>query len=201
MITHPNEINAALLPATELALDLERQLIDRIKEASDDGRMEDVQVYAGQVTKLRKAASHLKVLEKESEESLSLLGAFTDIRERDPVTGLRNLEIEVTEGMVNQSLLTLTEAKKRGEVQVGEKFTVHLPDGTHFTSELTEPGNKLRERSSIRRFYTSAKVADGDKVSLVEFKSGHWRLMRSDSPEAIEANQKSLERLRKTYGL
>jgi hypothetical protein len=98
-------------------------------------------------------------------------------------SGMRTLRIEVSQGMLNQHLLTLTDAKTRGLVKAGEKFTIHLPDGMSFSTELCDPGNKLRERGQIRKFYENQKIAEGDKVILTEITRGSWNLHAENSAE------------------
>jgi hypothetical protein len=70
--------------------------------------------------------------------------------------------------------------------QFGEKSKISLPDGTEFATEICDPGNKLRERGPIRKFYEEAKIADGDKVILKEITTGNWRLLSVSSPEGQE---------------
>src|SRR6516164_4568170 len=51
--------------------------------------------------------------------------------------GLRDLVIEVTEGMRRQNLLTLTPHVKRGRIKPGEQLTIDAePSGHRFQTEL-----------------------------------------------------------------
>jgi hypothetical protein len=91
----------------------------------------------------------------------------------------REVQIEVTQGMINQNLLTLTEALKRGTIRAGEELTVEaIPSGERFRSPVMASGNKLQERGAIGRFYREAHVNAGDCVCLSETSPGQWRLSK-----------------------
>lgn len=99
--------------------------------------------------------------------------------EKEP-EGLRVLPIEVTEGMINQNLLTLTEHVKRGRIKVGESLTVEVfPSGARFRTELLSNGNKLQERGAIGRFYREVGVKKWDFVVLTEVSPGRWTLKKA----------------------
>ena len=96
---------------------------------------------------------------------------------------LREVQIEVSQGMINQNLLTLTEAIKRGQIKVGEQLIIEtLPSGKKINSDVMQPGNKLRERGAIGEFYRSAGVRAGDYVMLRESARGQWQLLKCDTP-------------------
>ncbi len=93
---------------------------------------------------------------------------------------LRELPIEVTDGMIRQNLLTLTPHIKRAKIRIGEQLIVEaLPSGDRFQTELLEKGNKLRARGEIARFYRDAKVKGGDYVLLTETTPGRWTLKKA----------------------
>lgn len=93
---------------------------------------------------------------------------------------LRELPIEVTDGMIRQNLLTLTPHIKRGKIKIGEELIIDpLPVGDRFRTDVVEKGNKLRERGKIARFYRDANVKGGDYVLLAEIKPGHWTLRKA----------------------
>ena len=57
------------------------------------------------------------------------------------------MQVKVSQGMINQNLLTLTEYVNRGVVRIGEEFTVESdPPGEFFKTDIVRHGNKLRER-------------------------------------------------------
>ena len=90
------------------------------------------------------------------------------------------IEIQVTQGMINQNLLTLTEYVNRGIVRVGEEFTVESePSGELFKTELTDNGNKFRERGAIARFYREAHIRAGDSIALTEISPRRWKLRKA----------------------
>ena len=97
---------------------------------------------------------------------------------------LRKLPVEVTQGMIKQNLLTLTEHVKRGRIRVGEDLNVEAqPSGERFRTDLVENGNRLRERGAIGRFYREAGVHDGEFVVLTETASQRWTLRKATPGE------------------
>ena len=79
--------------------------------------------------------------------------------------------------MINQNLLTLTEALRNNVVRTRENFTIEtLPNQKKFSTYLERVGNKLQERGAIARFYKSANVQAGDVVELTELTPGVWQL-------------------------
>jgi hypothetical protein len=93
-------------------------------------------------------------------------------------TGLRSITLEVTEGMINQNIISLTAARKLGVVYLGERMKIELPDGTEFETEVIEPGNRLRERGLIRAFFQKENIAPAEKILLAEQSHGNWRLSK-----------------------
>ncbi len=102
---------------------------------------------------------------------------------RQPVVEgkLREMPVEVTQGMLNQNLLTLTEHVKRQRIQPGEELLIEAaPSGDRFRTDLVVNGNKLRERGAIARFYREAGVSAGDFVELVETAPHQWVLRKAE---------------------
>lgn len=92
----------------------------------------------------------------------------------------RELAIEVTQGMMNQNLLTLTEHVKRGRIRTGEELIIETyPSGERFRTDLMTNGNKFRERGAIGRFYREAGVRAGEFVVLTEVSQGQWTLKKA----------------------
>ena len=97
---------------------------------------------------------------------------------------LRELPVEVSQGMINQNLLTLTDHVKRGRIRVGEEMLIEaLPSGERFRTDLVVNGNKLRERGAIGRFYREAGVHDGEFVVLTETAPQRWTLRKAAEGE------------------
>jgi hypothetical protein len=94
------------------------------------------------------------------------------------VPSIRELVVEVTQGMINQNLLTLTDGVNQRIVRIGEKLNVELPSGERFETELLATGNKLQERGKIRKFYQDENVQADDSVVLSEITPGRWRLKK-----------------------
>jgi hypothetical protein len=92
---------------------------------------------------------------------------------------LRELPVQVSEGMIRQNLLTLTPHVKRGRIKIGEELVIEtLPAGEVFQTVVMEKGNKLRARGAITRFYQDAKVQADDHVLLTETAPGRWTLRK-----------------------
>lgn len=162
---------------------LMNQTIAKINEATSKPGC-DVAELEG----LTKQASELKQLKEQVAAIQHRLHALSGGnppkgKQRSSGNFLRELQIEVSQGMINQNLLTLTEAIKRGQLKVGEQLIIEvLPAGDKFSSDVMQPGNKLRERGAIGKFYRSAGVRDGDYVTLRESARGEWQLLKCDSP-------------------
>jgi len=94
---------------------------------------------------------------------------------------IRELGVEVTQGMINQNLLTLSDHIKRGMIRPGESLTIEtVPSGDRFDTELLANGNKLQERGKIGKFYREAGVVAGDVVMLSEVTPGQWKLKKGE---------------------
>jgi hypothetical protein len=93
-------------------------------------------------------------------------------------SAMREFHIPVTQGMLNQSLLTLTDPVKRGIIRIGERMTIELPSGDRFDTILLPEGNKLQERGKIGNFYRNLGVQAGDVVVLTEVTPGQWKLKK-----------------------
>ena len=92
---------------------------------------------------------------------------------------MRQLPVEVTDGMTRQNLLTLTPHLKSAKVKVGEQFVTEAqPSGRRFATTLLEKGNKLQGRGEIARFYRDANLNGGDCVLLTEAAPGRWTLKK-----------------------
>lgn len=79
-------------------------------------------------------------------------------------------------GIINQNLLTLTQACKKGIVRLNEKFKLTMPDGESITTELVSPGNRLKARGAFGRLYRQEEAEHGDKIILKEESRGHWQV-------------------------
>ena len=96
---------------------------------------------------------------------------------------LRKALVTITQGMINQNLLTLTGPLKRGEIPRAlgrQEFLIEaVPSGQKFRTTLMRVGNRLRERSAIAQFYKEAGVRAGDCVILYEIRPNEWRLEKA----------------------
>lgn len=96
-------------------------------------------------------------------------------------TRLRKISIRVTQGMLNQNLLTLTDACRQGIVHRGETFQIEtLPNNGKINTTLLRAGNRLKQRGKIAAFYQAANVKPGDNVEMTEISPGSWQLKAAD---------------------
>ncbi|MCC6414843.1 MAG: hypothetical protein IT582_02915 [Opitutaceae bacterium] len=127
----------------------------------------------GALKQLDEAFSAAEIAEGE------LLG-IDSIGHKNPA-GLREIEINVSQGMLNISALSLTPAVKAGTVKLGEQMIITLPDDNTFTTTVSSPGNRLAERGMIGRFFEQEKIEPYSVVYLEETKRGHWLLYGPNS--------------------
>ncbi|MSU50770.1 MAG: DNA sulfur modification protein DndB [Opitutus sp.] len=103
---------------------------------------------------------------------------------------LRKLPVEVTQGMIRQNLLTLTEHVNGGRIRVGEDLIVEAqPSGERFRTDVVDSGNRLRERGAIGRFYREAGVHDGEFVVLTETAPQRWTLRKAAPGEYLRRRE------------
>lgn len=182
-----NEIRVLFTQIQEHIGDMQEMLASQIHgEAKPTGDMSWVQHCSKKIEQLNSNRQALNKIEAQLIDVLRNSLSFDSDRSKASPAGLRTLLIEVSQGMINQNLLTLTDAKKEGKVQIGEKFEIQLPDGETFQTELCEPGNKLRERGYIRQFYEKNKIGDRDRVKLEEIRPGSWRLLPAGPSDGME---------------
>lgn len=136
---------------------------------------------ASAAKKLDECSAQLSPIERHLIEIVTDVLGFDFDRESHSKTGLRQIEVEITAGMIRQNLLSLTSARKRGVVRIGEKFKIRLPDGASFETDLCEPGNKLRERGWVGHFYKTQGIGEGENVIVQETAPGEWELTREKS--------------------
>jgi hypothetical protein len=108
-----------------------------------------------------------------------------------PEAGLRpDIEIEVSQGMINQNLLTLTDALRRGTIRAGEEMTIEaFPSRERFRTHVMSSGNKLQERGAVGRFFREAQVSAGDHVLLEETSPGKWSLRKRGLVRRIDSSK------------
>jgi hypothetical protein len=160
-------------PIEQAITQIDQALTDVFRQVSEAADRKDLNILPGLTKKLSE-------LEATKNRLRSLRnGPGTSAPTPQTSGGGRELIVEVSEGMINQNLLTLTPHVKRNTIKVGEALDIEpLPSGDRFQTELLASGNKLRERGRIARFYRDAGVRAGDSVVLSEIAPGHWRLKR-----------------------
>ncbi|MBP6507072.1 MAG: hypothetical protein KA257_05860 [Opitutaceae bacterium] len=194
-LTTVSEVRSSALSLREHLEAILEMLTARMRdEAHPEGNMEWLQECAREAELLKGDLRSLSAIEDHMVSVLTDSLSFESDDVSVSPAGLRSFTIEISQGMINQNLLTLTDAKKRGLVRDGEKFRIELPDGTSFATELCDPGNKLRERGLIRKLYNDAKLAAGDKVVMAEMSRGVWKLRPQDETD-LEKRRQGLEQL------
>ncbi len=162
---------------TERIKNLEGATNNGIKKAVDSNNDELLNQLVRQKTEIK----HLK------EEHIALLERLSRLESGNGIAHSasgefrgRTIEVHVTQGMINQNLLTLTEALRERKVRDREKFLITaLPSGDKFATDLAPAGNKLRERGYIGKFYRDTKVIVDDIVLLQETAPGQWELQKT----------------------
>lgn len=153
------------------------QTMSKIKEAAATQNLTELEA-------LTKKASELKQMKEQIAAIQHYLISFNGNGEMKNRSGgsaltLREIFIEVSQGMINQNLLTLTKPLKRGQIRIGEELIVEvLPGSKKFKTRVMRNGNKLKERGAVGRFYLSAGVKAGDFVTLREVSHGNWQLLK-----------------------
>jgi hypothetical protein len=162
----------------ELSNEIEAEIAETMQLIASAAGRRDLSA----VEQLTKKAAELSAL-KDQEEAIknrvrTLKNGSHPSRAFVPTPTVREFLVPVTQGMINQSLLTLSEPVKRGKIRVGERLSIELPSGDRFQTELLEGGKKLRERGRIADFYRNAGVQAGDVVVLIELTPGQWQLKK-----------------------
>jgi hypothetical protein len=166
----------------KLTDEIEQAITDAMQEISRAAERRDLTV----LEHLTKNASELRALKEQVVAIENRLRAMKNGAHIVPAHAgnsgaIRELVIEVTQGMINQNLLTLSDHMRRGTIRSGEKLNIEAqPSGDRFETELLASGNKLRERGRIAGFYRDAGVRAGDCVVLRELTPGHWQLKKAD---------------------
>jgi hypothetical protein len=96
--------------------------------------------------------------------------------------GYRQIRVRVTQGMINQNMITMSEARKKGLILLSEKMTIMpIPAAKLFETEVCNPGVKLKARSAVKHFFESAGVKAGDFIVLDEVDRNSWKLYKEPS--------------------
>jgi hypothetical protein len=166
----------------KLTDEIEHAITETMQEISSAAQRRDLNV----LEHLTKKASELRAMKEqvaaiENRVRAMKNGTHVVSAHAGNSGAIRELVVEVTQGMINQNLLTLSEHMRRGIIRSGEKLNIEAqPSGDRFETELLASGNKLRERGRIARFYRDAGVRAGDCVVLREVTPGHWQLKKAD---------------------
>lgn len=165
-----------ILPWEEFLEELQDNIIAELRdqcEDLDDTYIETLASRIAQTKVLKQRFSDLaEIVEKLAQEHWG----DTDTDSSESASGLRKITIEVTDGMIRNHMLTLTQACKAGIVRTGEKLKLTFPWKEVIQTEIMSPGNRLRERSAIRRIYEENSMVSGDRVILTETLKGRWNV-------------------------
>ena len=153
--------------------------MQRISEAAGKRDLPAVAALSRSAAELEEMMKTVTAIEARLNNMDQPIGSASE-PESQSVSKLRELPIEVTQGMLNQNLLTLTYHVKQGRIQAGEDMIIEaFPSGERFRTSLLTNGNKLRERGAIGRFYREAGVHADDFVVLKEESPGLWTLKKA----------------------
>lgn len=196
----PNNLTQALCQLESYANDIRELLLFQARDAAESGETGWLVQVSGDAKAVEECVSKLEIIGRSLHEILTNTLGFEDEKGMTPVEQkhwaekmevlnddasaphpkrLRRIRTEITQGEINQNLLTLTAARKRGYIRIGEQFKIRLPDGQEFETVLLGAGNKLRERGRIRDFYRQQNIKAGDVVLLEEIDPGVWTLTKA----------------------
>ena len=152
--------------------------MEKIAEAAGKRDLTTVAALTRNAAELEEMKNTIQTIEiklHELKNSTALLNSEPQKR-----VNIRELAVEVTQGMLNQNLLTLTDHVKRGRIETGEVMLIEtLPSGDRFRTDLMTNGNKVRERGAIGRFYREVGIRAGDFVVMMEVAPGQWTLKKA----------------------
>jgi hypothetical protein len=102
----------------------------------------------------------------------------------------RQIRVQVTQGMINQNMITMSEARKKGQIFLSEKMEIMpIPSGKLFETEICNPGVKLKARSAVKHFFETAGVKAGDFIVFDEVDRNSWKLYKESNIGASEKIQ------------
>lgn len=193
----PKELTQAIAKVISIAEDMHGLLLAQASDYTDGSNTSwlvqvstDAHDIEGYICKLKSIGSRLSEIltatlgfedETGARPGLEVLERLENISQDSSPKRLRRIRVSITQGAINQNLLTLTDARKRGLLRSGEHFKIRFPDGEELETELIQPGNKLRERGRIGAFYRHQEVHVGDYVILAEIEPGVWTLTKEQS--------------------
>jgi hypothetical protein len=162
-----------------------KNVMDQISGAASKQDLATIQRLTRKASELKELKEQLAAIQQRIASLLIESGHTLVPNTSQPTNGIiRQLPIEVTDGMIRQNLLTLAPQVKNGRIRVGEELVIEaLPSGERFHTELLEQGKRLRARSEIASFYRAAKVKGGDYVLLTEVTPGRWTLKKAPEGE------------------
>ena len=156
------------------------QTMAKITEAASKRDLAALEVLTKRATEMKQMKEQISAIEHRLHSMGDDASPLTSSPK--PTAGFRReIQIEVTQGMINQNLLTLTDALKRGTIRAGEELNIEaVPSGEKFKTVLMTSGNKLQERGAVGKFYRQTQVSAGDCVVLVETSPGQWKLSKKN---------------------
>jgi hypothetical protein len=148
----------------------------QLPEAGIDGWRSMAERYVESDVRLEKMAKALETFSGVFADVCELIGGGDEEATQDNKDKLRHFTIMVTEGMLRNHMLTLTNAKQRGLIAEGEQFILTPKDGETITTTLVQPGNRLQARKAIWQFYERFSVKAGERIVMEEHQAGEWNL-------------------------
>lgn len=168
---------------TDVIDGLLREAMGGVTQAAAKQDLAALQALTRRATELKQMKEQIAAID---ERVKAMAGVKLSSAAPAPETGRvssREVFVEVTQGMINQNLLTVTEALRQRLLQRDEEMVIEvIPGGQKFSTKVLAVGNKLQERGEIGRFYRVARVNAGDFVLLREISPGRWQLLKCDNP-------------------
>lgn len=175
------ELKISIKGAQEIALEMLKQNVE------DEIRVAYSRDIVREWDRLENITETLCAIETslgEIENNLSITGHFLSEPDAEPAKALlaskpsasesHDISIILTEGMIRQNLLTFTRwMEPRGPFKLGDTLTINF-NGEKINSDIVSPGNKLRERGAVGRFYRDLHLHEGDSITLKMNPDGSW---------------------------
>lgn len=149
----------------------------------------------GTISSLTKSASAVSALASVLEEE----GARFRVIEPEFRSAKRNFQVEITDGALRNSYLSVTEAINAGILSSGQRIQVKTGAG-EFETVVME-ANRLQARSEIKNFFAEREIKPGDYVELTEVSTGSWVMEKVDTLKDDKAMRLTGERLNDLYKL
>lgn len=167
---------------------VEEKLIGKVKAAADGGSRRMLVIATRQLQEIEAVHESLRHAYRRLDALEEAAGIEAPAREGN---FQRHLHVLVTEGMIKNQRLTLTQQVRAMDLRVGEKMEITLrptdnpADDKTVLTEVMEQGKKLKCRGPINWFYKRAGTKPNTYVVLQETTPGQWILLPGSSADGM----------------